>query len=301
MGRGDIEGFREGLPFFQRAVALEPSFAQAWANLAADYYALAFFELAPAAEVVPLSRDAANEALRLDDHQAAAYGALGAIALHFDWDWEAAKREFERALELDPTNWFTRHGYADYLLVSGDCEGSVEQMLLGRQYDPMGVWSHVTTVAHLSMCGQGERAVDEGRRMVRLFPQQPTAHNVLGNALWFLGRYEDAFAAYRIAWGEDSESLRVMEAGFAEGGPQAAKLARANLRVSASLSSNVNPLDVAADFAEAGDLDRAFEWLERALQQRTPQLLHLRFLPAFDALRADGRYPELAARIGFPD
>ena len=137
--------------------------------------------------------------------------------------------------------------------------------------------------------------------MVELFPRQAMAHGGFGRALWYAGRYEDAFAEYRLAWGADSVTLQRMEAGFAEGGPRAAMLARATLLVSTARSGSVGPFDVASAFAAAGDADRAFEWLERALQERTPQLLHLRFLPEFESLRADARYAELADRIGFPD
>jgi len=300
MNNGTMAGFREALPFYQRAVALEPSFAQAWAGLAGDYFVHGFFDLAPRAEVVPESRRAVTEALRLDRRLGPAHSVLGSIALYFDWDWETAEREFELALELDPTDWFTRHGYADYLAVTGDCEGSVEQMLIGRQYDPMGIWSHRTAVAHLTMCGQYDRAVEEGLRMVELFPQQAGVHDNLGSALWNAGRYQEALAEYRLAWGADSTRLQLMEAGFAEGGPQAAMLAAATYLVSVADAGSPNPFGVAVYFAAGGDADRAFEWLDRALQARTPQLLHLRIHPAFDSLRSDPRYAELTERIGFP-
>jgi hypothetical protein len=91
-----------------------------------------------------------------------------------------------------------------------------------------------------------------------------------------------------------------MESAFRKAGPKAAKKARADLAASRFQAGRGNPVNVASSFAEAGERDQAFLWLEKSFNERTPQLLHIVADPAFDDLREDPRYRDLIRRIGIP-
>jgi serine/threonine-protein kinase len=295
------QGFGEALELHRRAVELDPTFAAAWSSLALDYLLHGFFGRAPAAEMIPKAREAAQRALELDSSQGGAHGVLGAIALYFDWDWPEAKQELEKALALDPTNTIIHHGYADYLGVLGDCEGSIEQVLRGRSYDPMGMWANLVVTAHLSWCGHHERAVEEGRKARELGIEASGIRDFVGYALWFLGRYEEALAEWRDTYGADSPYVQDLERGYAEGGPRGAMLARAENSAARFESGRANPFEVATYYAAAGEADIAFEWLDRAYELHTPQLLHVTLHPRMDPIRDDPRFDELLRRIGIPE
>jgi len=293
--------FRDALPFFQRAVEIDPSFAQGWSRLALCHFVLVFFGVAPADETIPLSRAAAARALELDDRNAGAHGALGGLALFFDWDWETAGRELELAVRLAPTDSMIRHGYADYLGVMGDMEGSLEQVMLGRRYDPMGLLANGVVLGHLFMAGRYEQVAAEGPAIEERFPGNPTVGNFQAAALWELGRYDEAIDKRAAYLGEDHPLVQTLRRGLAEGGPTVAMRLNAERLDELSRTVSISPHEVARCYAQAGELDSAFEWLERAFQNRTPQLLHVVMDPRYAALRADPRYGELLRRIGFPE
>jgi serine/threonine protein kinase/tetratricopeptide (TPR) repeat protein len=298
--RGDLEGIRTARGHFERAIEIEPSFAPAWSYLAGCYLLLGFFGMEPASEVIPEARKTANRALAEDDQQELGRMVLGYVALFFDWDFETAKRELERSVELNPTNVFARHGLADYLGITGDLEGSLDQVRLGRSHDPMGFWANQVLVGHLFMARHYEEAVDEGARMLELFPNSRGIRSYVADSLWALGRYDEAMEHFREGWGAESDLVRALERGYTEGGPRAAKRARAEQLAALSETEPVDPLLIARYYASVGEIDSAFVWLERAFEKRVPQILHVPLDPRFDSLRADSRYEELLDRIGIP-
>jgi serine/threonine protein kinase/TolB-like protein len=297
---GQFENFPKALDLQLRAVELDPTFARAWGDLAGSYLIHGFFGLAPPEAMIPKALEAARRALKLDAGLGLAHTVIGYIALFFDWDWETARQELELAIKLDPTQTMSYHGYADYLMVMGDCDGSVEQVLRGRSYDPMGGWAHSFVTAHLTVCGRYDEALVEGHRTRTLGIESGASEYFMGWALWLKGEYEAALTQWRErVYGPESDISQAMDRGYAEGGPQGAMLAHAEL--AASRPAGNDPYSIASLFAAAAQADEAFEWLERAYAARTPQLLHLTFSPLLDPIRDDPRFDDLLRRIGVPE
>jgi TolB-like protein len=293
--------FSVALPYFLKAVEVDPTFAAGWSSLSGTYTVLAFFGMKPAEEVVPLARSAAERALMLDQKNGEAHAVLGTLALYFDWDWETAALELELALELAPTNPYAHHSYADYLGVMGDLDASVRQVELGRQYDPVGLLANGVVLGHLFMAGRYEEVLTEGAKAEELFPDHHTICNFQAWALWMLGRYDESVDKHAQYLGEEHPLVKTLRSGLAEGGPELARRKNAERLVELSASASVPPHNIARDYALAGDLDSTFEWLERAFSERTPQLLHMTFDPRYEDLKSDPRYEELLRRIGFPE
>ena len=296
---GRFSEFGKALELHRQAVELDPSFGRGWAALAGSYLIHGFFGLGPAEEMIPQALAAAQKALELDASLGGAHTVIGYVALFFDWDWETSKRELELAIELDATNAMSYHGYADYLMVMGDCEGSVEQVLRGRSYDPMGGWAHSFVTAHLTICGRYDEALVEGKKTLALGIESSGTDYFMGWALWLKGEHEAALSQWRDVYGPDSLIIQAMDKGYADGGPRGAILAHAEL--AASQPERNNPYSIAALYAAAAEADFAFEWLETAFSSRTPQLLHLIFDPKLDPIRDDPRFDDLLRRIGVPE
>jgi len=291
------EGQARALDLYQRAIELDPAFAPAWASLATAQILRALF-ISPGKEGISTARASARRALKLDPNVGEAHAVLGFISLYSDWDWPAAERELKRALMISPNDASVRHAYADYLLVTGKPEESLEQVRLGRSYDPLSRLSNQIVLYHAFMAGHFEEVIIEIQRMNERFPGFQGTHNMMGNALWSLGRYDEALAEYEMSWGP--ESFQIFSQGFDRLGPKGAMKAMADRLVEQSKTQPVGPLDVAVCAAAAGENDLAFEWLEKAFDARSAQLLHAPFHPRFDSIRADPRFEALMQRIGIP-
>ena len=291
--------FDESLYYYQQAVQLEPRFAAAHEGMAGTYFVKAFFDGALAPDLVPKSRAAALQAISLDSGTAGAYAVLGAIGLYFDRDWEMARRNLVRALELNPNDARTRHAYADYLMVMGNLEESLRQVEIGRLYDPFSPMANSVAAFHKILTGRFDEVIDEIQKDMA---ERPGLENDLSNyreALWLAGRYEEAFEVYKQSWGRDAELLRAMELGYQAAGYQGA------IRYLADALAERDPafkdsVTVAKLYARANEPEKALLWLEKAHQHREPQVLHVEAMPAFQSLRADPRYHELLRKIGFP-
>jgi TolB-like protein len=285
---------------FQSAVDLDPGFAMSWSGVATAEFILAFFRQAPAAEAIPAARKAALKALALDDHQGEACGVLGSIELYYDWNFDSARTHLEKAVALSPHEFIARHAWADYLMVTGRFAESLEQVKIGRSYEPASPLAAGVELFHTMATRRYDQVIAEGRRVTAVFPKLGMAHGLLGDALWRTGKYDEAIAEYELQAGANSEGIRVLETGLHSGGPGAALTAYADYLAARMQAGRGTAQGLASAYAEAGENDLAMEWLEKAFADRTPQLLHMVADPAFDGLADDLRYKELLRRIGLP-
>jgi len=237
-------------------------------------------------------------ALELDPDLAEARTMEGWIQLFWHWEWEKARATFERVLEIDPNQVIARHGLADYYLVMGDSEESLRHVRIGVKSDPMSVWTLIPLVAHLNYAGRFDESTAEAERALSLYPDHPTFKSWLMWNLWSTGSYDAALTAYDDIHGTDSEYSQALRSGFERGGRAAASRAIADLLVT---RPNPSPLNVAWRYADAGENDLAFEWLEKAFEAHVPQLLHLKGSSEYDSIRDDPRFGDLLRRMGLPE
>ena len=123
-----LEGLQASIEYFQQAIAKDPDFAQAYVGMADIYIMEGGWGMEPATVALPKAEKAAQHALALDPDNADAHAALGLIAMNYDWDWAMAEQELRRALALDPSNALTYDWYAEYLMVIGRADLSLNQI-----------------------------------------------------------------------------------------------------------------------------------------------------------------------------
>ena len=285
------------------ATSLDPGFAPAWGALSSTYVVDMLFGPGSRAQAVSTARDLARKALDLSADEPQALAALGMLQLYSDWDFEGARAKIERAVVLSPHESMVRHGWADYLMVTGRYDESLEQTRLGRSYDPMSPLAAVIETFHAMAARRFDDVIADGRSALLITPpasQFATGlHSAIGDALWQQQKYSEAIEELKLAAGVDNPAWRVFEDTYRRSGPQAALRAYSS-RVAATLvkKDRVDPIAVAAAFAEAGDRDRAIEWLVRGYSEHRPAMLHVPANVAFDALRDDPRFRDLLRRIG---
>jgi len=292
------QGMGKALERFQRANAIDPGFAAAWSGMAMSRLVLAFFGGFPMSDAKTLSRQDATKALQIDARDGDAYAVLGGLALYGDWNFEGARPLLEKAVRLSPHDSMLRHTYADYFLVTGRFDTSLEQVRLGRDYDPTAALPQVVVVFHTLAARRFEDAIVDARRAMIAFPLLAAQfHGSVGDALWHQGKYEDALPEMRISFGKDTDGWQAFESAYRSKGPRAAMLAVAD-RAAARFTNPGQAMGIAAAYADAGDADKAMIWLEKAYAARMPQVLHVPATPSFDSMRNDPRFRDLLRRIG---
>ena len=296
------EDFQKALERAREVVEIQPDWAPGHALLGGAYLLMGSFGHMPLDEAVPGARAAALHALSLDDQSTGAHGALGWVYLYFDWNWEAAERSFLRAIELNASNFYARHGYSDLLTAMGRVEEGLEQVLRGRQSDPISLIANVPAIGHLVLARRYEEALVEGDRLRDLDESiYSGVWFAREAALWHLGRREEALALVRERYASSTRALEAMDRGYAVGGAEGAYKALAILRASDADRARRNALGLSQSFARLGEVDLAFEWLEIAVEERQAGVVIFRAHPDNDALKGDPRYDALVRRIGLPE
>lgn len=292
------ESFQIALQYFHEAVEIDPDFTLAWAGMAAAHLMNAYFGNGPPGKSVMAAETAAVKCLQLDAQSFAGHAVLGWVRL-FSWDWVGAGEAFEIALELNPNDATTYHGYADYLTVTGRPEEGLAQVMRGQSLDPFSAMASVPVVFHLYMMRRYNDAVEEAQELLQMNPGLPV-HLPLMMTYWKQEKYEDAITQYRKAlnrW-RDQELLAALEKGYIEAGPRGALLSVADEMAARADSGYVDPFRIASNYALAGNSSAALMWLEAAVDQHSLELVYITVRPEFDFLRNNARYRELLKRLG---
>ncbi len=292
----------EAIASFQQAVAIDPNHAAAYAGLARAYYFRAFFgEVAPA-EAFSQMRRAAARALDRDESSAEAHGLMALVNTHYDWDWQAAERHFARALAISPSNAQVHHDYAHLLLALGREHESVAETRRARELDPANPMLTSCVGWHSLFDHQFDVAASYAKEAQMMMPSF-WAQVVSGWAYLGKGQGDSAVAVLRQAV-STSKDLPFARAALAnalatEGKTAEAKEILAGL-LQQSLRGYVSAYDIATVYAGLGDNDRAFDWLRKAMGERSVFVVHLAWDARFDRLRADPQFGDLITQLGLP-
>ncbi len=296
------DGFNSAIAQFQQAVEKDPNYALAYAGLADCYNLLGGLGYVPPRESYPRGKAAATKALELDEKLAEPHASLGWAKLAYDWDWSGAHREIERALELNP-NYATAHQwYGWYYFAMGRPDDSVREIKRALELDPLSLIFNQNLGWALINQGQYDRAIEQERKTLDMDPNFGPAHVSLARAYLQKARYADAI----------TEAQKASDAGVTWLRPWVlarAYLKSGNIRKAQKVVQDLKdlskrryvPAGVMADaYRGLDDKERAFEWLEKAYEERSLRPDHMRVDPAYDNLRSDPRFQDLMRRVGLP-
>jgi serine/threonine-protein kinase len=297
----DREAFRRAIEYFEQAIRADSTFARAWAGIGDSYSLLGAFGHLPPTEAFSKGRAAASRALALDSTLADAYTALGFINLFYDWDWDQARQRFDAALALDPRYGEARLFRAWYLVAVNRLDAAVETLREAVADEPVSLILNARLGTMLMLAGQPTRAIAQHRKTLELDSSYAISHLDLARLLAEQGDF--AGASRELAF--TSDTVGTLGAGVR--GYIYAKARRRDdaLREIERLRSDrersfVVAAPIAAIYGALGDMDRAFEWLDRAYADRNWTLLIMRTDPMLTALRGDPRWDPAVARMAFP-
>ena len=284
----------KALEQLERAVALDPDFAEAWSWLSVVRTLVALGER----DDFPKARDAAEKALSLDPQLGTAHTALGFVRQYYDWDPDGARAAWERGVQLSPNDPFALFGYYLSVYWRGRFEEALEISDRMLRVAPRELLWRTQRVKMLHGMRFYERAIEEADRVRREF--EPAFVDSEERSIYAkLGRFEEAHQA-AIAWltrcGAGCDGLReAEERGWAEDGFEGTLRARVEFLTD---PSDRFILGAPEFYADLGKMDRGFEELERAFEAREPFLFDLIvYHPDYDAMRVDPRFDALLKRM----
>ena len=301
--RETSDGLHKALEHFQRAIALDASYARAYSGLADTYTFLGASGLRPMSEAYPLARTAALQALAIDDTLGEAHNALAAVTVDYYWDWSEGRRHYERAIELDPNYERALGFYAFYLSCLGQHQEALAFAERAKRLDPVSPAALMNVAAILYFARRYDEATVELNATLDLAPDFGPARILLGRVYAAKGMPDRAVDELKRA-----EALLGPRPDVTT--PHAYVLARAGRHREArafadelrriSKPRDPAPFRLAMIHIGLGETDQAFAWLEKALDERDWQMALLNVEPAFDSLRSDPRFAALVGRVGLP-
>lgn len=299
--RRSQEDLQRGIAYFEQAIERDPSNALAYAGLADSYFVRAISGALPTADAMPKAKAAALKALELDDSLAEAHTSLAQVTANYEWNWEKAEAEYQRAIELNPSYSTGHHYYATFLMAMGKHAQALEEMKKAEALDPLSPIIATFIGKAYYYAGNNDEAIVRYEKVLETDPEFRVARSFLIHSLEQAGRFDQAAAQARI---------EAAQAGLSSDG--AASLERAYRATGATgywkevlrqVEGGKDPgagsdMDIAAIYAKLGNKERAFYLLERAYVERNMWLMNLKVDPRFDSLRSDQRYVGLLHRLG---
>ncbi|MHC4191709.1 MAG: tetratricopeptide repeat protein [Planctomycetota bacterium] len=299
------ESMKMAAVYFQRAIDIEPEYAEAYAKLSGAYWVPSIYEFTRPHDSFPIAKTAVSTAIALDESVAEAHVAIGWIALFYDWEWQTAKESFEQAIQLNPSLIEAHHGLAWYWVIAGRFDEAIDSMQTAVKLDPLSPLLNARLGGVYFHSGQFERALAQYKEALKLDPSHLPA--LLGLADYYLGlsMYAEAEESIEKAMdklGRIPDLVCKLGQTYAKSDrkDEARKLLEELLET--DRSKDVLPGSLALLYAALGETDEALKWLEKAHLEHSFEMVWLRISHGWPPhLRSDPRFEDLVRRMNFPE
>jgi TolB-like protein len=301
----NLPSLEASIPYFNQAIARDPGYALAYSALADVYSVLPYYGGNPA-EDFPKSSIAAREALRLDPTLAHPHAILGSNEMEYDWDFTGGEAEFKKALALDPNDATAHQWFAENLgMIGGRERDALSQIDLAHLLDP-------TSLMILRVKGSVDvaaRRYDDAIAVCRqLLVESPTynvAHDCLAYAYWGKRMYPQVMEQWETYYHhsgnrDEAEFGDALERGFRSAGWRGALSEGIQALLNQRQTSYASPYEIARLYANLGDKEKAFQWLNTAYREHDFLLGELNTAFEMDNLRSDPRFAKLVRKVGLP-
>jgi TolB-like protein len=297
--RGALRPASQAAADLQRALDIDPNYANAWADLSFAQTSQAELagSLAERNALLRLSEASADRAIELAPDLDEGYGVRSGYRFYSERDWTGARADFERALELSPNraDWLIAKAYFESM--KGRASESIALARKATELDPLSgyAWDNLGQV--LFYAGDSEQARKAWQRSLELAPDGNWPHYYMGYTDLQAGELDRARIEFQRAdGGFPATGVAMIE--FSRGNEAASQAALAELKRDYGAGF---AYQVAGVYAWRGELDAAFEWLGVALDHRDSGMLRMRVDPTLAPLRADPRFSALAKRMNYPE
>ena len=299
---GKVTGpdMRQSITYFNRAIAADSGYADAWSGLANAYVELGYYGLVPPVEAFPTARAAAVRALALDSTQGSAYAMLGIIEYLHTWDFPSAERAFRRAVDLSPGDARVHLPYGTFLAVVGRQQESIAEATLAQKLDPVSLLISAAAARPYYNARRYDEAIAQSFKTLELDSSFTRALFWLGLSYEQTSRIPEAVRTLErlVTLAPIPVYLAALGHAYAVAGRRADAERMLEELQARGRTGYVSSFDIATIHAGLGNRSEALDWLERAYEGRATYLTFVNVDPRFDAYRDDPRFRELVSRMG---
>ncbi len=295
------EGYRMAAEYFQQAIAKDPNYARAYAGLADTFALMCTWHLVAPREFMPKARAAALKALQIDETVAEAHTSLALVAESYDYDWKTAEKQFQRAIELNPSYATAHQWYAEYLSWQGRSVEALAESELARQLDPLSVIIATDHGAILFNARQYDKAITQLRTVLEMDASFSRARGILVSAYVQEGKFADALDVLEQEVGSKDLPWNLADKAYVYGrSGRQASAQQALLKLKAIMRDTSEDATLPLLLAHIGmdEKDEAMDLLEKSYDARSSVVLELKVSPVYDPLRDDPRFQDLLRRAG---
>jgi tetratricopeptide (TPR) repeat protein len=290
------------LQYFETALEIEPEYALAHFGASQVWNYSFVLGIKQPLEAGPKALEAVTRALEIDDSLAEAHLGLANIKVSHTWDWEGAERAFLRAIELNPNYAEARVFYSHLLLILDRAEEGRRQIERALELDPLEPFFRAAYGVVLGYSGNPHEAVEVFRETYENAPGFGFIHQPLFRMLSWVGELDEAMEHARIhltTVGE-LEAVAAMERGYAEGGYTEAMRQAADSLAAGSHLATARPIFIADLYEDAGDAEKALDWIEQAYEIKDIDIAYLGVTVWSDGVRMHPRFQDVLRRVGVP-
>lgn len=285
---------------FEKAVEIDPNFALAYAGLADCYALLSVYEIKPSIEVFPVAKEKAQKALSLNPNLAEAHTTLGFIAYRFEWNWQEAETELQKAIALKPNYPTAYHWFGEMLMASGRFDEAETQYKKALELDPTSLIINTDLGYGLFLAHRYDESISQLQKTINLNSSFPLAYYCLADSLAYKGSQDESVKIFK-RWLELAEvksaDISQIENAFRNGGYVNYLDARLKWSEEEARKSNFTKTDVARFYAETKDKINALKWLEKAQASRDADLIFIKTHPGFDNLHDEALFKEILKKM----
>jgi TolB-like protein/AraC-like DNA-binding protein/Tfp pilus assembly protein PilF len=293
--RKDFDDTKKALSCFQEAIQLDPNYAEAYAYMGETYLHFAGFGLLSTAEAHAKARSAAKKAIQLNEEEARAHKVLAYIHFFYDWDWNAALQEYNKAIAcgLPNQNEFITYYY---IFIQKDYDRAIKITQEVLETDPLYIINHWQLGLSYYFAGRHEEALVAFDGALKLEPNYGEALRWRGVVLAYLNRFEEAIAsinkALEVSNGEGPANYDLLVVKTLMGKKE-------EVLASIDQTAYLDPVDPAMLYTLLDMPDEAIEWLEKGYQERSVMMVTIKYFWIWDNIREDARFKAIYDKMNF--
>lgn len=295
-------GMKKGLEYFRQAIALDPTFAEAYVGVADSYATLGLYAVIPPQQAFPVAKEATKRALEMDDGLAEAHASMGFIKFYFDWNRVDAENEFRRALADNPNYAMAHSWYGESLVAMGRFSEAISEAQHALDDDPLSLIIGSNAGWTLSLAGKTDQAIEILKKAIEIDPSFPRTHFRLGRAYEQKKLYDLAISelqqAVTLSGGDPCYKGSLGHAYAISGRPVQARQVLGDLQGRAG-EVYAPSYAIALVYAGLGENEHAMTWLQKAYEDRSTSIAFLKLDPELGTLHSDPRFEQLSQRVNF--
>jgi TolB-like protein/Tfp pilus assembly protein PilF len=297
------EGLNKSVEYFNKAIEIDPDYALAYAGLADAYNIQAWWGWLPVEEGFAKAKQMALKALEMDNNLSEAHAVLGSLYHYKEWKWEEALKELELAVELDPNYVTAHHYYSEVLFITGQRIEARKQINIAMELDPFFPILRSVSIGFYYCEGEFKNAIDECNVLQELDPEFGNGACYWDKFYVYIRQEEDIKALAELLKALQMDSSTAKVANHAkEVYNQSGKTGLLSWLIEMELQApRPNSLPLAKWYAMLDQRKEAINWLEKAFDEKLPQVVSISFNPDFNNLRSEPRFIELIKKMGLSE